>query len=1716
MKIKHYFLLFIGFFSITLVGNAQAPNWSVNPNRFQYSMTITAVLDLNCTELTSPSNQLGAFVGDSLRGTAYTSTVIGGRYEASMTVYSDLVNGEKVTFRFYQSSSNTVFNSIDSAAFQDNAIYGSPSAPIVVRTNNKPTQITLSRDTLNENNAVNSIVGSLTTTDLDLSQTHTYTLVNGTGSTNNSLFSISGNNLIANFSADFENKSSYSIRLRTTDSNGCTLDKAFTIFIKDKNDAPTGISLSNAQIDENSFSNSVIGSLSAVDTDANETFTFSLVPGAGGSDNASFNLAGSNLRTSSKFNFETKSVYNIRVQVADRANNTYVDTFKITVNDINDAPTDVLLTADSIQENKPKNSVIATLATTDEDAGQTFAYSFSNVAGNDNDKFNIVGNSLRTKEVFDFEATNLYFIYIQTNDLNGGTYTKQLTIRVIDVNDAPTDIQLSTLSVNENMPVGTFVATIITTDQDANSSFVYSLVNGVGDADNSDFLIKNDSLFTNAVLNLNAQATHDIRIKTNDGLGTFAKAFTINVKDINDVPTDIALSNNIIPENKIQGTEVGTLSTTDADAGDIHTYMLVSGSGDADNSSFSISSNKLLSNTTFDVNNQNLYTIRVQTDDGFGGVYQEIFTISITNSNDAPTDISISNDSIYESLPPNTLIGHFTTTDPDSSDTHSYSFVNGTNDNASFAIVGKQLRSAASFNYEAKSNYFINVMTSDGNGGTYSKQFNINIKDTTDGPSDIAINNAIVPENSPVGTFIGVFTSTDEDVSDSFSYALVSGINSTDNNAFSVSNDSLFSAAIFNFEARKKYDIRIRSTDASGLYTEKAFRVNISNANDAPTDIALSNSNIGEDANINTTIGIFTTLDPDTGNTHSYMLVSGLGDSDNDDFSIVGNALKTDTLFDVNVRTAYSIRVRTTDAQGLSFEKTFAITITNANDAPTDIGLSPSNINENLPANTLVGNFTTVDADAGDNHIYTFANLSSNDNSSFVIVGNELRTSAVFDFETKSVYFIQVQTSDGNGGTYSRQLFVNVNDTNDIPTDLVLSANSVKEKQAIGEFIGKLNSVDQDATDTYNYTLVNGTGATDNSGFTIKNDSLFSNASFDVLVKSQLSIRIKTSDSRNKTFEKVFAIYVQNVNDAPIDMTIDNSSTPENTTINSTIGTFSTTDIDPAQTFTYQFATGAGDADNGNFIISGNKLKSNVLFDYNNKRKHNIRIKSTDQGGLFVEKTFTINIINSNDAPTNISLSANGFKENVPLSTTIGLFSTTDKDSSDVFSYSFDNQGTNDNSLFIISGNELKTSSTFDFETKNLYVILVKTTDNAGLSYTRQMSVLVLDSNDAPTNLSISADSVLERSAKGTFIADLSTTDEDATDNFTYSLVPGQGATDNALFRINGNLLEVDSVLNYNNAKTRKVRIQSTDKGGRTIQKSFVIRVINQNDLPSDIQLSDTSINEIAPIGTRVAILTTTDADLSDTFVYSLVNGSGDQGNAAFTISGNLLLSNANFDFETQNSFPIRLKTTDNQGGSFEKTFTIAIRNGNEKPSIENQFFAIEENSPAGTTIGTVIASDLDANETFTYRIVGSQLNLEIIAATGELKSLRSFDYENQRSYELKVEVTDLGGLKDTASVEIEILDLIEGTLPAAGYFSPNGDGINDNWKVQNVELYSDFNLKIFTASGEIVYEAASNYNNNWDGTLGGTQLPEGIYYYLFENTTNSSQVFKGVITLKR
>jgi len=97
------------------------------------------------------------------------------------------------------------------------------------------------------------------------------------------------------------------------------------------------------------------------------------------------------------------------------------------------------------------------------------------------------------------------------------------------------------------------------------------------------------------------------------------------------------------------------------------------------------------------------------------------------------------------------------------------------------------------------------------------------------------------------------------------------------------------------------------------------------------------------------------------------------------------------------------------------------------------------------------------------------------------------------------------------------------------------------------------------------------------------------------------------------------------------------------------------------------------------------------------------------------------------------------------------------------------------------------------------------------------------------------------------------------------------------------------------------------------------------NQQPTNILLSNSSIQENQPINTEVGTLSTVDPNASDTFTYSLVSGAGDSGNSSFNISTNKLRSSAIFDYESQSSYSVRIRTTDQGGLFFEKAFTITV-----------------------------------------------------------------------------------------------------------------------------------------------------------------------------------------------
>lgn len=95
--------------------------------------------------------------------------------------------------------------------------------------------------------------------------------------------------------------------------------------------------------------------------------------------------------------------------------------------------------------------------------------------------------------------------------------------------------------------------------------------------------------------------------------------------------------------------------------------------------------------------------------------------------------------------------------------------------------------------------------------------------------------------------------------------------------------------------------------------------------------------------------------------------------------------------------------------------------------------------------------------------------------------------------------------------------------------------------------------------------------------------------------------------------------------------------------------------------------------------------------------------------------------------------------------------------------------------------------------------------------------------------------------------------------------------------------------------------------------------------------------------------------------------------------------------------------------------------------------------------------------------------------------------------------------------------DLRSYKLPAFNVFSPNGDGKNDFWVVNDLTIVENMQLTICDIQGNVVYlHPDKGYDNTWNGTsTNGNQLPTGTYIYLFHNEENKV-VFRGSVTIVR
>jgi gliding motility-associated-like protein len=88
------------------------------------------------------------------------------------------------------------------------------------------------------------------------------------------------------------------------------------------------------------------------------------------------------------------------------------------------------------------------------------------------------------------------------------------------------------------------------------------------------------------------------------------------------------------------------------------------------------------------------------------------------------------------------------------------------------------------------------------------------------------------------------------------------------------------------------------------------------------------------------------------------------------------------------------------------------------------------------------------------------------------------------------------------------------------------------------------------------------------------------------------------------------------------------------------------------------------------------------------------------------------------------------------------------------------------------------------------------------------------------------------------------------------------------------------------------------------------------------------------------------------------------------------------------------------------------------------------------------------------------------------------------------------------------------GAVVVPNTFTPNGDGINDNWDIKNISLYPNCTVQIYNRYGENVYSSVG-YGSPWDGTYKGSGLPTGTYYYVI-NLKDNGKPLSGFVAIVR
>ncbi|XP_078678305.1 protocadherin Fat 4-like [Branchiostoma floridae x Branchiostoma belcheri] len=760
---------------------------------------------------------------------------------------------------------------------------------------------------VNENATIGTVVTAVNATDDDAGSQGLvlYSIVAGNSERKWVIDEESGNISIAT-TLDRETTDTYELTVRAYDTYGVSpfnsTDVNVTITVLDINDNepvfnPQTYSVS---ILEGALVGTTVVKFTSTDLDINANAVHDYVISAGNTGDA-FELSNDEVLLKNKLNHETVGLYTLTIQATDQGDPVLTGEATVTVTVLPENEFQPVFQEDSSTVVVSEDAVLGTLVynanATDNDTGTYGNLEFYITAGNGDNGATFLCDSstgeIRLGTYLDRETNASYVLTItvydhDATDANTMNDTMQVTVTVSDVNDnKPTFSQDQfNVFVNENVPSGTLVTTMVATDIDAgtNAQVVYSIVFG-----SSNFVIDSSTgdITTNtANLDRETQDWYYLTVKAADqGTPVLSSVVgvTIWLNDENDNSPIFNPDNYIIniEEDVAVNSAFYMLRANDADSGTnaALTYNITNGDPQGQ---FAIASTGEVSVvSSLDRETTDQYILDVFVYDGGSPSLNATATVTV-NVMDVNDNFPVfSSDpyvvSVYEDIAVGSTVAPVTATDADSGTNAqvSYTIIAGNQENK-FVVnqADGPLLLASSLDRESNDTYNITVRAYDGGSPSLSTTVTVfvtvlDVNDNTALWSD-ANYTFYISEDAAIGASVGNISASDIDISNNadLRYTITSG---DSGNQFAIvdTTGNITVNAPLDREAITNYSLTVQVTDLGNPALQNSVTVLIIvldvNDNNPIFTQSLYETQYAENSNTGLSVLTVTATDSDNG-----------------------------------------------------------------------------------------------------------------------------------------------------------------------------------------------------------------------------------------------------------------------------------------------------------------------------------------------------------------------------------------------------------------------------------------------------------------------------------------------------------------------------------------------------------------------------------------------------------------------------------------------------------------------------------------------------------------------------------------------------------------------------------------------------------------------------------------------------------------------------------